>query len=236
MTMNPLTDTLETVSEITSVPGTTFLAPTVRDGILPTKPGRYQRYLKPAIDLVAAAAAILALAPVTALVALIVRIDLGPGVLFRQRRIGLRGREFTVLKFRTMHHQAPAGAGQGPCPEHGHKCPNDPRHTRMGKLLRKLSLDEIPQLVNVLRGDMSLVGPRPELPEIVARYDLWQHERHNVKPGLTGLWQVTERGNGKLMWQSTTPDVVYVRTVSLRTDLSILARTFPALLGKNRGH
>jgi lipopolysaccharide/colanic/teichoic acid biosynthesis glycosyltransferase len=169
-------------------------------------------------------------------VAIAVRIDLGSGVLFRQRRVGLRGKEFTVLKFRTMRHEAPAGASSGPCPEHGHKCPNDPRHTRMGKLLRKLSLDEIPQLVNVLRGEMSLVGPRPELPEIVARYEPWQHERHEVKPGLTGLWQVTERGNGKLMWQSTTPDVVYARTVSLRTDASILIRTIPALLGKNRGH
>jgi lipopolysaccharide/colanic/teichoic acid biosynthesis glycosyltransferase len=157
-------------------------------------------------------------------------------VLFRQRRVGRRGPNFTVLKFRTMRHEAPAGARQGPCPDHGHKCPNDPRHTRTGKLLRKLSLDEIPQLVNVLRGEMSLVGPRPELPEIVARYEPWQHERHQVKPGLTGLWQVTERGNGKLMWQSTTPDVVYARTISLRTDLSILARTLPALLGKNRGH
>src|SRR5207253_1548410 len=117
----------------------------------------------------------------------IVRIDLGPGVFFRQRRIGLRGREFTVLKFRTMLHEPPVGAPTGPCPEHGHKCPHDPRHTRMGRLLRKLSLDEIPQLLNVLRGEMSLVGPRPELPEIVARYEPWQHERHEVKPGLTGL-------------------------------------------------
>ena len=196
----------------------------------------YQRFVKPLIDCPAAFFGLVLLLPVTAVVALIVRIDLGPGVLFRQRRVGLRGREFTVLKFRTMLHEPPAGARQGPCPEHGHKCPNDPRHTPMGKLLRKLSLDEIPQLVNVLRGEMSLVGPRPELPEIVARYEPWQHERHEVKPGLTGLWQVTERGNGKLMWQSTTPDVVYARTISLRTDLSILARTLPALLGTNRGH
>src|SRR3712207_3067326 len=195
----------------------------------------YSRFVKPLIDGAVAAAGLLVLMPVLALVAFVVRIDLGPGVLFRQRRVGLRGKEFTVLKFRTMLHEVPAETRSGPCPEHGHKCPNDPRHTRMGKLLRKLSLDEIPQLMNVLRGEMSLVGPRPELPGIVARYEPWQHERHAVKPGLTGLWQVTERGNGKLMWQSTTPDVVYVRTISLRTDLSILARTIPALLGSNRG-
>jgi lipopolysaccharide/colanic/teichoic acid biosynthesis glycosyltransferase len=168
---------------------------------------------------------------VAALVALVVRMDLGPGVLFRQRRVGLGDREFTVFKFRTMHNEIPADARQGSCPEHGHKCPDDPRHTRIGKVLRKLSLDEIPQLVNVLRGEMSIVGPRPELPEIVA-----SHERHEVKPGLTGLWQVTERGNGKLMCQSTTPDVVYARTVSLKTDMSILARTVPAMLGRKCGH
>ena len=196
----------------------------------------YLRWVKPLFDASAAFVGLVLLLPVAALVALVVRIDLGKGVFFRQRRVGMRGREFTVLKFRTMLNAAPAGAPSGSCPEHGHKCPNDPRHTTTGKLLRKLSLDEIPQLVNVLRGEMSLVGPRPELPEIVGQYEPWQHERHKVKPGLTGLWQVTERGNGKLMCQSTTPDVVYARTVSLRTDLSILARTVPAMLGTNWGH
>jgi lipopolysaccharide/colanic/teichoic acid biosynthesis glycosyltransferase len=83
---------------------------------------------------------------------------------------------------------------------------------------------------------MSLIGPRPELPEIVARYEPWQHARHLVKPGLTGLWQVRERGNGKLMWQSTGPDIEYVERLSLRTDVSILLRTVPALLGRNQGH
>jgi lipopolysaccharide/colanic/teichoic acid biosynthesis glycosyltransferase len=196
----------------------------------------YLKWVKPLFDASAAFVGLVLLLPVVLVVALVVRIDLGPGVFFRQRRVGMRGREFTVLKFRTMRNEAPAGARSGPCPEHGHKCPDDPRHTTAGKLLRKLSLDEIPQLVNVLRGEMSLVGPRPELPEIVGRYEPWQHERHEVKPGLTGLWQVTERGNGKVMWQSTTPDVVYARTVSLRTDMSILARTVPALLGRNCGH
>jgi lipopolysaccharide/colanic/teichoic acid biosynthesis glycosyltransferase len=203
---------------------------------LPISAGPYLNIVKPLFDASAAFLGLVLLLPVAALVALVVRMDLGPGVLFRQRRVGLGDREFTVLKFRTMLNEVPADARQGPCPEHGHKCPDDPRHTRIGKLLRKLSLDEIPQLVNVLRGEMSIVGPRPELPEIVAAYEPWQHERHEVKPGLTGLWQVTERGNGQLMCQSTTPDVVYARTVSLKTDMSILARTVPALLGKNCGH
>jgi lipopolysaccharide/colanic/teichoic acid biosynthesis glycosyltransferase len=196
----------------------------------------YQAFLKPLFDYLAAFAGLVLALPVLALVALIVRIDLGRGVIFRQHRVGLRGQEFTVLKFRTMRNEVPDGAPQGPCPEHGHKCPNDPRHTKIGKLLRKLSLDELPQLINVLRGEMSLVGPRPELPEIVARYEPWQHVRHLVKPGLTGLWQVSERGSGKLMWQSTGLDVEYVHRISMRTDLSILLRTVPALLGRNQGH
>src|SRR5438067_5430710 len=115
-------------------PDTTALSGSVGAG--------YQRFVKPLFDYAAAFVGLLLLLPVMALVALAVRIDLGPGVLFRQRRVGRRGPHFTVLKFRTMRHEPPAGARQGPCPDHGHKCPNDPRHTRMGKLLRKLSRDE----------------------------------------------------------------------------------------------
>jgi lipopolysaccharide/colanic/teichoic acid biosynthesis glycosyltransferase len=185
---------------------------------------------------VAALGALVLLAPVFLVVALAVRVGVGPGVLFRQRRVGRGGHQFTVLKFRTMRHVAPDGAGSEPCAEHGHKCPNDPRHTRIGSVLRKLSLDELPQLINVVRGEMSLIGPRPELPEVVASYEPWQHARHLVKPGLTGLWQVTERGKGQLMCHSSEPDVEYVRMLSLRTDASILVRTIPALLGRNPGN
>ncbi|MDQ1515921.1 MAG: hypothetical protein QOE80_1751, partial [Actinomycetota bacterium] len=104
----------------------------------------YLRFVKPLFDSSLAFVGLVVLLPVAALVALVVRIGLGPGVLFRQRRVGIRGGEFTVFKFRTMLDEAPAGARRGPCPEHGHKCPDDPRHTRTGKLLRKLSLDELP--------------------------------------------------------------------------------------------
>src|SRR2546423_9887680 len=109
------------------------LAPPIDLGAV--APG-YQRYVKPIIDTALALTALLVLAPVLVVVALIVRIDLGPGVFFRQRRVGLRGREFTVLKFRTMLDEAPAGSRQGPCPEHGHKCPQDPRPTGRGGLPR----------------------------------------------------------------------------------------------------
>jgi lipopolysaccharide/colanic/teichoic acid biosynthesis glycosyltransferase len=97
----------------------------------------------------------------------------------------------------------------------------------VGRILRRFSLDELPQLWNVLRGDMSLVGPRPELPVVVDRYHQWQHLRHLVKPGITGLWQVSERGDVE-MHECVETDIEYVRRLSLFTDLSIIARTIPA--------
>jgi lipopolysaccharide/colanic/teichoic acid biosynthesis glycosyltransferase len=106
----------------------------------------------------------------------------------------------------------------------------------VGRLLRKLSLDELPQLFNVLRGEMSLVGPRPELPHIVANYEPWLHQRHLVKPGMTGLWQVSQRQPGVLMHETGEADIEYVRRISLRTDLGILLRTVPAMLSSNAGH
>ena len=110
---------------------------------------------------------------------------------------------------------------------------DDPRHTRVGRFLRKWSLDELPQFWNVVRGDMSLVGPRPELVEIVARYEPWQHQRHVVKPGLTGLWQVSSRGTG-MMHLHTDIDLEYIETMGPITDLKILLRTIPATL-RRRG-
>jgi lipopolysaccharide/colanic/teichoic acid biosynthesis glycosyltransferase len=112
-----------------------------------------------------------------------------------------------------------------------HKSPDDPRHTSLGRKLRAWSLDELPQLWNVVRGDMSLVAPRPELESIVRRYSAWQQRRHEVKPGVTGLWQLTERGrSGGDMHMHTAVDLDCVQTLSLRRDLSILLRTVPALL------
>ena len=201
-------------------------------------PSPYARWVKPAIDGVAALALLVVLLPVLAAVALAVRLGVGRPVIFRQERIGLGGRRFTVFKFRTMLDEPPAGAVvrrcEG-CRSICHKCPNDPCHTRVGRVLRRFSLDELPQLVNVLRGEMSLVGPRPELPDIVAGYDAWQHRRHAVRPGLTGLWQVTQRSSQVPMHEATGPDIEYVERISLRTDLAILARTLPSVLGRHHG-
>ncbi len=195
--------------------------------------GFYVRVGKPMIDRTVGTAALVCAAPLLALVAVAVRWRIGTPVLFRQRRTGLNGEPFSVLKFRTM--RADRRTARAPVPVDRrvtHKSEADPRHTDVGRRLRKWSLDELPQLWNVARGEMSLVGPRPELVEIVARYEPWQHQRHLVRPGLTGLWQISRRGEG-LMHLYTDIDLEYVATVSLRTDLKILFRTIPAALSRS---
>jgi lipopolysaccharide/colanic/teichoic acid biosynthesis glycosyltransferase len=195
----------------------------------------YVRVLKPGIDRVCGVVLCVLLAPLFAVVAVAVRLSLGAPVIFRQRRVGLGGAEFDVYKFRTMKHDRrrlhqPVGVDR----RRTHKSDEDPRHTRVGRFLRKWSLDELPQLWNVVRGEMSLVGPRPELVEVVDRYEPWQHRRHAVKPGLFGLWQVSKRGTG-LMHLHTDVDLEYVDTVGPIADLKILLRTIPAMLTR-RGH
>jgi lipopolysaccharide/colanic/teichoic acid biosynthesis glycosyltransferase len=194
--------------------------------------GPYVRIVKPLFDRVVGFCIFLVLLPLTAVVALAVRISLGSPVIFRQRRVGRDGRPFDVYKFRTMAHdrrqqQEPVDQDR----RQTHKTTDDPRHTRVGRCLRKWSLDELPQFWNVVCGDMSLVGPRPELVEIVARYEPWQHQRHAVKPGLTGLWQVSSRGTG-MMHLHTDIDLEYIETMSSSTDLKILFRTIPATLAR----
>ena len=193
----------------------------------------YVRVVKPIMDRVVGAAALVVMSPIIGLVAFAVRTKVGSPVIFRQARCGIDGTPFHVLKFRTMKQDR----RQSPHPvledrRLTHKSEQDPRHTDLGRRLRKWSLDELPQLWNVVRGEMSLVGPRPELVEIVERYEPWQHQRHLVRPGLTGLWQISRRGEG-LMHLYTDIDLEYVATVCLRTDLKILFRTIPAALGRS---
>jgi lipopolysaccharide/colanic/teichoic acid biosynthesis glycosyltransferase len=194
--------------------------------------GPYVRVVKPAFDRIVGFCIFLVLLPLTAVVALAVRISLGSPVIFRQPRVGRNGERFDVYKFRTMGHDRRQQAR--PVDQdrrQNHKSTDDPRHTRVGRTLRKWSLDELPQFWNVVRGDMSLVGPRPELVEIVARYEPWQHQRHAVKPGLTGLWQVSSRGTG-MMHLHTDIDLEYIETMGFGTDLKILFRTIPATLAR----
>ena len=196
----------------------------------------YTCVVKPGFDRVAAAGALVVAAVPMAAVAFTVAVYLDRPVLFRQTRIGLDGEPFEVLKFRTMR---PDRRGLRLDVIHDrretHKSSDDPRHTRVGRFLRRYSLDELPQLINVLRGEMSFVGPRPELASVVAEsYRPGLEQRHLVKPGLTGLWQVSARGNGP-MHENGEWDLDYVERVSLRTDLMILAKTPAAMLGDRAG-
>ncbi|MBV8981287.1 MAG: sugar transferase [Acidimicrobiia bacterium] len=189
--------------------------------------------MKPAIDRVAAAVLLVLCLPVLVGVALAIRIGMGRGVLYRQERVGLGGRRFTIYKFRTMghdrRHQDLAFVGENR--RRTHKDPNDPRHTVLGRVLRKTSLDEVPQLLNVLRGDMSLVGPRPELPAVVDGYQPIHHRRHAVKPGITGSWQVSPYRDQPIA-KAIGLDIAYVDTVSFTTDCRLLLKTVPAVLSR----
>jgi lipopolysaccharide/colanic/teichoic acid biosynthesis glycosyltransferase len=198
--------------------------------------GVYCRRLKPVLDRLAAAIVLILTLPLFILCTVLVLSAYGRPIFYTQRRVGRRGRVFSVLKFRTMHpdrrkDNIPVEVDRRVC----HKDPNDPRLTAVGRFLRKWSLDELPQLVNVLKGEMSLVGPRPELETIVARYAPAQHKRHVVKPGLTGLWQINARGDGSMMYEHLEWDLEYVEKISFRTDASIIARTPFAILGKRKG-
>jgi exopolysaccharide biosynthesis polyprenyl glycosylphosphotransferase len=192
------------------------------------------RSFKGLVDRVAAALLLLLLAPFLLGLAVLVRATSAGPALFRQRRVGLEGREFTLLKFRTMVDDAERlrvdiehlnERGDGPL----FKMRRDPRVTRVGAVLRRYSLDELPQLVNVLTGDMSLIGPRPPLPSEVAAYTGDVHRRLAVKPGLTGLWQVS--GRSTLSWaDSVRLDLDYVENWSALLDAEILLRTTTAVV------
>jgi lipopolysaccharide/colanic/teichoic acid biosynthesis glycosyltransferase len=197
---------------------------------------RYERLAKPLIDWMAAAALVLLLSPALLMIYIAVLLAVGRPAIFRQERVGRNGQSFSMLKFRTMRadRRVSSGPYEGPERRMTHKSPDDPRHTRLGRLLRKTSLDELPQLINVVKGQMSLVGPRPELVEIAERYAPWQQVRHVVKPGVTGLWQTTERGNGRLLHECVDLDLHYISALSFRHDVAILARTPVALL-RNKG-
>lgn len=189
--------------------------------------------VKRVLDIVGASVGLLLLSPLLLGTALVILVRDGSPVLFRQTRVGLHGRPFTIYKFRTMidgaedqlddvlHLNERNGVA--------FKATNDPRMTRLGRWLRKTSIDELPQLWNVLIGSMSLVGPRPPLPTEVVNYDIWHRRRLSMKPGITGLWQVEARHDPDFdRWVEH--DLVYIDGWTIWLDLKILARTVPALL------
>lgn len=202
--------------------------------------------IKRGLDRVGAAALLVVTAPLLAVIALAIRLDSPGPVLFRQRRIGLRGRPFTVLKFRSMEDGADpephrkyveglvTGEKETANGNGAFKLTEDDRITRVGGWLRRTSMDELPQLWNVLQGDMSLVGPRPPLPYEVDQYDDTQWQRLTCRPGLTGLWQVS--GRNHLSYRTMVDlDLEYIRRWSLWLDLKILILTLPVVL-KNTGN
>ncbi|MGH9151698.1 MAG: sugar transferase [Acidimicrobiales bacterium] len=200
-----------------------------------TAPARLERraVLKRALDVLLAGGALVLSLPLLVILAAAVHLDSPGPVLFRQRRVGLNGREFTILKLRSMVANAEAlrerleaaNEADGPL----FKITHDPRVTRLGRWLRKLSLDELPQLLNVVRGDMSLVGPRPALPHEVDSYDHRAARRLLAKPGITGPWQVSDRHRSSFE-DYLALDLDYVENWSIGRDLLLLARTVPAVL------
>ncbi|NHC13430.1 sugar transferase [Motilibacter deserti] len=189
---------------------------------------------KRVFDMVVAAAALIVLSPVIAVIAVLVRLTSPGPVLFRQERVGVRGEPFVMLKFRSMHVDAEqrldALLAKSDSNNVLFKLKNDPRVTSVGKHLRRYSLDELPQLVNVLCGDMSLVGPRPPIQREVDLYHDHVHRRLLVKPGITGLWQVS--GRSDLSWEDAVRlDLYYVENWSMTADLQILWRTVRTVLG-----
>jgi len=197
----------------------------------------YTRHVKPAIDCFAALCALFALAVPMLAIALLLVFKMGRPILFRQRRVGLNGTVFDVLKFRSMGPDRRMKEMQVQSEYRiTHKSDEDPRHTRFGKILRRYSLDELPQLINILRGDMSIVGPRPELESVVnGNYPEHLKRRHLVRPGLTGLWQISARGDGP-MHENGEWDLEYVEKISLLTDIKIICKTPFAMFGENRGN
>jgi len=208
-----------------------------------TKPAlrAWQLLLKRILDFAIASSALVVLSPIFAIIAIAIRLDSAGPVFFRQERVGRGGRPFRILKFRSMR----VGAEQQLTNLQSQslyqdarlfKMPSDPRTTRVGSFLRRRSLDELPQLINVLLGHMSLVGPRPPVPQEVALYDEHHYARFEMRPGITGPWQVNGRNNVTEFERVVDLEVAYMRHWSIWKDVAILVRTIPVVLRMDGAH
>lgn len=196
----------------------------------------YQRLIKRVFDLVFAFFALILMLPLLLIISMAIWLEDGRPILFRQQRAGENGRTFEMLKFRTMFRDAEKKQSQvARLDENGnliHKSKDDPRVTRLGRFLRRFSLDELPQIFNILVGTMSIVGPRPEMPYLVEKYQPWQRKRFAVPPGLTGWWQVNGRSD-RPMHLHTEDDLYYIQNYSIWLDIQIILRTvWVVLIGK----
>lgn len=196
----------------------------------------FQRVVKRGFDLFVGSVAFLAALPIMAIVAILIKLDSSGPILFLQDRVGENGRVFKMIKFRSMVVDAEKRRNEVVSyTEDGkvlYKNANDPRVTRIGRFIRRTSLDELPQLINVLKGDMSLVGPRPELPWLVDLYEPWQYKRFAVPQGITGWWQVNGRSD-KPMHLHVEEDLYYVQNYSLLLDIVILWKTLSAVFKRS---
>ena len=180
----------------------------------------YAKFFKRFFDIILSAMAIIVLSPVILIITLLVRIQMGSPVIFGQERTGLNEKTFKMYKFRSMTNK---------CDENGKLLPDDQRLTKFGKFIRATSLDELFELFNILKGDLSIVGPRALLPEYLPYYTEEERLRHSVRPGLTGLAQVNGRNN--LSWEERFAyDIEYVKIISLKMDISILLKTIGKVL------
>lgn len=192
------------------------------------------RFIKRVVDIILSIVGLIFMIPIIIIIGIIIKMEDGGNVFFAQTRVGLNGKRFKMFKIRSMRPDAEQIKEQllkhnemsGPM----FKIKNDPRMTSIGTFIRKTSIDELPQLFNVLKGDMSLVGPRPSLPQEVEQFEPWMLERLKVKPGLTCFWQVSGRNNiGFEDWMKL--DIKYVREQSLLLDLKLIFKTVFVLLG-----
>ena len=190
--------------------------------------------IKRIIDIVASFTGLILLSPLILIVSMLIKLESKGEVIFKQKRVGLNGKEFYMYKFRSMVINAEELKEQlesqnemsGPM----FKIKDDPRITKVGKFIRKTSIDELPQLINVIKGDMSLVGPRPSLPKEVEKFEQWMMERLEVKPGLTCIWQISGRNNIDFEdWMKL--DIKYVRERSFKLDMKLILKTVLVLLG-----
>lgn len=193
--------------------------------------------LKKTFDVAAAALGILIFLPVFVLIAIAIKLESPGTIFFFQERTGLNGKIFKMMKFRSMVADAELRRQEledrNESSGHMFKIKEDPRMTRVGKIIRKTSMDELPQLFNIIKGEMSIVGPRPPIVGEVAQYDVWHKLRLSVKPGLTGLWQVSGRSNIGFE-EMVRLDLKYIRERGIWYDLKIILKTVPALLGDSK--
>jgi exopolysaccharide biosynthesis polyprenyl glycosylphosphotransferase len=182
------------------------------------------------------AALLVLFSPLMLVLACLIKLESPGPILFRQQRIGAHGQRFTMYKFRSMYADAEQRwqevARRNAAGTLQHKHTDDPRITQVGMKLRRMSLDELPQLWNVLWGEMSLVGPRPEMPYVAAEYEPWQWQRFRVPPGMTGWWQVNGRSD-RPMHQHTEDDLYYIQNYSFWLDLQILIKTIPVVFSRH---